>query len=221
MKIISFSLWGTNVGYYLGAIKNVELAYKIYPNWICRFYCANNADKKFLDDIMYMDKTELVIMNEPDTWFGMFWRFFAADSDDVVISRDTDSRLSEREREAVDEWLNSKYDFHIMKDHPMHTVPILGGMWGARNGILKGIKSSILEYKNTNQYIDGYHNDQNFLSEQIYSKVVDNAKIHDTFGLNLPFPSKRRGREFIGQSIDENENEADRMHGDMIISSGM
>ena len=44
-KIISFSLWGNNKGYYDGAVKNILLAQKIYPDWICRFYCANDAKK--------------------------------------------------------------------------------------------------------------------------------------------------------------------------------
>ena len=79
-------------------------------------------------------------MNEKGDWTGMFWRFLAADHlSDIVLSRDTDSRLNKREKAAVDEWLNSDKDFHIMRDHPYHATEILGGMWGCRNGILHGI----------------------------------------------------------------------------------
>ena len=48
------------------------------------------------------------------------------------MSRDLDSRLNDREQAAVQEWLNSKKEFHIMRDHPMHGWPILGGLWGCK-----------------------------------------------------------------------------------------
>ena len=42
-------------------------------------------------------------------------------------SRDLDSVPSPREVDAVKEWLHSKNKtFHIMRDHPLHGVPILG-----------------------------------------------------------------------------------------------
>jgi len=214
-KIISFSLWGHNLGYYQGAVKNILLAKQIYPEWICRFYCSNDVKQELIQNLLH-ENTEVIILNEPASWFGMFWRFYAADSNDTVIFRDTDSRLSQREKEAVDEWLNSKYDFHIMRDHPLHTVPILGGMWGARNGALKGIKNELLEYKKTAEYTDDYHNDQNYLRDKLFSKIVEKAKIHDTFGLKLPFPSKRIHRQFIGQSFNGDDTEADKTHGDLI-----
>ena len=59
-------------------------------------------------------------MSEPGDWTSLFWRFHpAGETDvDVMISRDTDSRLSAREVAAVQEWLSSAADVHIMRDHP-------------------------------------------------------------------------------------------------------
>jgi hypothetical protein len=48
------------------------------------------------------------------------------------MSRDLDSALTQRERDAVNVWLASNKSFHSMRDHPMHGVPMLGGMWGFR-----------------------------------------------------------------------------------------
>ncbi|KAK8405419.1 hypothetical protein O3P69_001755 [Scylla paramamosain] len=45
---------------------------------------------------------------------------------------DVDSRVSQREVAAVEEWLASRKMFHVMRDHPSHNVPVLGGMWDAR-----------------------------------------------------------------------------------------
>jgi len=45
----------------------------------------------------------------------MFWRFWAADDPEVgiMLSRDCDSRISDREIAAINEWLESDKDFHI------------------------------------------------------------------------------------------------------------
>ena len=69
----------------------------------------------------------------------------------VVLVRDLDSRLSAREATAVADWLNdTQFAVHVMRsiltiswsriqiivfllrDHPSHSWPMLGGMWGAR-----------------------------------------------------------------------------------------
>ena len=220
MKIISFSLWGTNPVYCIGAIKNVELAHILYPGWMCRFYCGKNTDKTCINELKSFDNSEVVEMEESGDWSSMFWRFFAADSDSTVISRDTDSRLNEREKAAVDEWLDSTYDFHIMRDHPLHRNIILGGMWGARNGILKGITTNIKEYHTSTDFINDYGVDQNFLKDHIYPRVKETSKIHDPFFEGLPFPSPRIGRQFVGQPFAIDDTELDLSHGDMIIQFG-
>ena len=49
-------------------------------------------------------------------------------------------RLSNREKAAVDQWLETPKHFHFMHDHPLHRVVVLGGMWGVslgRRGIHK------------------------------------------------------------------------------------
>jgi hypothetical protein len=38
VKVISFSLWGDNPTYTIGAIKNAELAKEYYPDFECWFY---------------------------------------------------------------------------------------------------------------------------------------------------------------------------------------
>lgn len=215
-KIISFSLWGNDPKYCLGAIKNVELAKKIYPNWLCRFYCSIDVNSNYINSLKNHKNAEIVIIKEEGNWNGMFWRFFSADSEDVVIIRDTDSRLNNREKSAVDEWLNSNYNFHIMRDHPWHQTEILGGMWGCRNGVLKGIRNIIDNYKKGNFY----QVDQNFLREHVYPLSANNSKIHDSFFSNNPFPLKRIGREFVGQPFNADDTECNLTHGDLVIGKG-
>lgn len=203
-KIISFSLWGENPKYTIGALRNAELANDIYPDWVCRFYIGKSVPKNIIDELNKMKNTEIIFMDEQGDWTGMFWRFYACEDSDVMISRDTDSRLSMREKYAVDEWLNSDKDFHIMRDHPYHRTEILGGMWGCRNGILKDIKNLINEYSKG----DFWQIDQNFLREKIYPIIKNNSLIHDSFlsfeKQKKQFPTERINTEFVGDVFDEN-----------------
>jgi hypothetical protein len=95
----------------------------------------------------------------------MFWRFIPAfmEKDIIMIVRDTDSRLNMREKLAVDEWLNTESDFHIMRDHIWHGTRILGGMWGVRNNLLLGLEKEFLTYQRVNQK----GNDQKFLQDTL------------------------------------------------------
>jgi hypothetical protein len=143
---------------------------------------------------------------------GMFNRFLPADEDGVeyMMSRDTDSRLSERERLAVDEWLRSGADLHIMRDHPYHGVPMLGGMWGVKGGRLKGIAQAMQDFKPT----ENKGQDQAFLWGWIWEKAKTgqlSVCAHDQFFQKVPFPvGAKRGAEnggvwFVGQCFDEND----------------
>lgn len=60
----------------------------------------------------------------------MTWRFLPLldRTVDLMLSRDTDSRVIGREVEAVDDWIQrSNSTFHVMRDHSHHCVQILGG----------------------------------------------------------------------------------------------
>jgi hypothetical protein len=197
-KVIAFSLWGKDPKYTMGAIRNAELAKEIYPGWEVWMYVAEDVQKNILDELISLNCN--VFNMGKGNWTGMFWRFLpASDSNITMVSRDTDSRLSEREKAAVDEWLNSDKDFHIMRDHPYHATAILGGMWGARNGIVKDIKRWINDYNKG----DFWQVDQNFLKEVVYPKIQDDVMVHDEFFQKFPFPTARINGEFIGCAFDE------------------
>ena len=211
-KIISYSLWGDNPKYTIGAIRNAELTPIVYPGWISRFYCGESVPTDIIKSLISLPNTEVVMMDVEGDWTGMFWRFYACEDSDIMLSRDTDSRLSNREKLAVDEWLESNKDFHIMRDHPYHKTEILGGMWGVRNGLLKNIKELIGDYTKG----DFWQVDQNFLREKIYPLVINNSFTHDSYlNYNInskTFPSERINREFVGDVFDEKENRNPEYH---------
>lgn len=215
MKVISYSLWGDNPTYTIGAIKNADIASVLFPEWICIFYCFNSVPPNIIKELQSRSNVVVRFVDEEynkEDSRGMFNRFLPADEEGVeyMISRDTDSRLSHRERLAVDSWIASGADLHVMRDHPYHGVPILGGMWGVKGGKLKGIAHYIEEFKPRSDK----GQDQSFLWEWVWNKVLHgelSVCIHDPFFQKTPFPSgATRGEAnggvwFIGQCFDEND----------------
>lgn len=207
-NVIAYSLWGEHPMYWVGAKRNIEGAKKYFPDFICRFYIDKNSRPDLIQSLN-SDNVEIVLVESKDSFHGMFWRFWAVEDPevDIFLSRDCDSRFSDREVSAINEWLASDKDFHIMRDHPYHTTAILGGMWGCRRGLLKDANlSQSIERWNK------YHKkgiDQEFLSK-VYPMIKDYAFEHSEFGLNYggntrPFPTQRVNYEFIGEIYDEND----------------
>jgi len=202
VKLITFSLWGNDPKYCVGAIKNADLAKSIFPEWKCRFYVGESTDKKHVKKLRQLG-SEVIEMEEEGDWCGMFWRFYAACEDDVemMISRDADSRLGSREKAAVDEWVKSDKGFHIMRDHPWHGTSILGGMWGMKNGTIPHFKKMLDEREKQ----DMYDTDQAFLREEVYPIIEKNVMVHDEFFEQQPFPTEREGYQFVGQVFESDD----------------
>lgn len=217
MKIISYALWGDNPMYWIGALENIKLAKKYYPEWKCRFYIDKEARKEFIDCIVGENVEVILLDSDPnikitnETRFnhpGLFWRFLAIEENNIVLFRDCDSRISEREVAAVNEWLESDKEFHIMRDHPYHTVPILSGMWGCKNVSLdiKNLMNQWSYFPNKGRYSA---DDQDFLGQLIYPLISGKTIEHSEFGISYGqpitnFKTKRNNYEFVGDVFDQN-----------------
>ena len=214
MNVISFSLWGNIDKYTIGAVENAKLAKIFYPGWKCVFYIGNDVPKHIINELIVLD-CDIHYMGYGDWSNATLWRFLPASDEnvDILISRDTDSRLSEREKIAVDEWLSSDKNFHIIRDHPYHGGHlIMAGMWGVRNNKLLNMKILIDNY---NKIMNKY-NDQIFLTNFVYPLIKDDCFIHDEFHSVLGvFPDlveehheikHKRNYEYIGEYYDENNN---------------
>ena len=214
-KVISFSLWGTDKKYTLGAIRNIEHARRIYPGWKCRFYISLDVPPSVISVLLSLGG-EIFMTEKSDGYSGLYWRFQVAFDPDVdrFLIRDTDSRLNPREAAAVREWEESGKQFHAMRDHQFHTVPIMGGMWGAVKGFMPHFESRLddwLEGVNPGTAPQGaYHNtDQVFLQEMVWPWVKPNCIVHDDrktiTGKEFPFQVKLPGDLFVGQAFESNE----------------
>lgn len=220
-KIISFSLWGKDPKYCQGAIENAKIASEIYPGWICRFYCRKDVPYEIVQEFINLN-CQFVMIDGVfgrlyGEWEGLFWRFSAASDPtiDIMISRDTDSILNWKEKAAVDDWLeNSTMPFHIMRDHPYHGVPILGGMWGCKKNVFPEMTSWVQKWLLMEEYrldLSNKGSDQIFLSEVVWPLIKEKHIAHDErFHFSpsentRPFPKHEElpeGMTFVGQIIE-------------------
>lgn len=205
-RAISFGLYGKNKKYTLGALKNADLAPKIYPGWKIVFYVdPTSVPAEILNKLKSKPN---VVVKESASYANPFSRFLIADDPDVdrFIVRDVDSRLNEREKAAVDEWAQTTFPVHGMRDHPYHDYAIMAGMWGAKKGFLKGIKMQDLINKWGIK--SAYGDDQNFLEKVILDHVGwPQVLVHDSyrckkFPNGYSFPTARVGTNFVGQVVD-------------------
>ena len=122
----------------------------------------------------------------------------------VILSRDTDSRLSLREKELIDNWLESEYNYMIIRDHDAHyEFPILAGMWGKKNVLMdSSLKDAMQEYVSVKQYLV----DQFYLRDHVWPNIMHATAIYgvkevDWMRETYDFENKN----FIGQTYTEND----------------
>ena len=217
-KVISYCLFNDNPAYGIGAIKNAILAQTYMPDWECRFY-YNNVPNYVIDTLSKLDNVKLInVEQKTDMTFTLTRFFVLSDPDvDVAIIRDVDARISAREIFAVNEWLDSEFDFHIMKDHPVgHNYAISAGMFGVKNKALPEMKNLLDEFfqemKSFVVFDSGV--DQKFLAEMIYPIVRNNVLVHSEH-YKTEFSGKSEQRKFptedryprnhIGAALTEND----------------
>jgi len=214
-KVISFSIYGDQPMYTIGILRNLELAKIIYPDWKVYVYYNDTVPMDMIEKYKSFDNCEVFDMtNFPGP--GVLWRFTPKENVERFISRDGDSRLSMREKYAVDEWISSGKSLHIMRDHPHHGVPIYAGLVGL-------VVTEDLNLKNDITTFIGYNAHQNlnlfnkyidtpFLNQYVYERFVSNGDVichdscHTQFPYSKPFPTKMEDQRFIGEIYDQFDN---------------
>lgn len=210
VKVVSFSLWGSDEYYTIGMLKNTDLVKQYYPHFECWIYIhkpsvpvdiINKLSKK--DNVKIFFKEGNLKTTKP-----MMWRFepITDKNVEIFLSRDSDSRIFQREVVAVQEWIQSDKLLHIMRDHPCHDYKIQGGMWGMKHNNLHNLKQL---FDNLVQRGDRNY-DQIFLQEVIYPKYIHSAMIHASFHKYEPFAKDFpvpfcKDFLFVGEQIEKDE----------------
>lgn len=223
-KVISYSFYGRHFSekeqerlYFTGIWNNLLMIKKHYPDWTMRLY--HNLGQKdsrhealcFLTchdpDFDLCDVKNLPNLGDATDINRMNWRFLPLLDHQVThfMSRDLDSGIIEREKLAVEEWLKSEKNFHVMRDHPHHKFVIPGGLWGAKlynERVRKALITTFFEASKDKLFwtlggYEEYGRDQDLLTKYFWPWVKYDNLSHDSYsctkyeGLMRPFSSQR------------------------------
>ena len=203
-KIISFCVWGKSDLYNLGLLENALQMPIVFPGWIMHVVYTQTVNKKVMDEISKFPWVEMEMYDEPDHSKNSMLRFLPGmhPQNDVVIFRDSDSRLLKRDYMAVMDWLNNTdKKVHLMRDYPANKSRIMAGLWGVREGIIA--KPEIIQkfyeyYKNPE--FKKWTVDQVYLYKYIYPLIINTSCIHASFNQfekwAKPFPEGCPSRKF-------------------------
>jgi len=195
--IFSTSVFGDNPRYSFGAQRQYELAKHFYPDFEFRLYT---------DDASKFNMPDAKVIEVKDGSYGVFWRFFPLFESDneIVIVRDADSRVTEREAQATYLWMESPKRFHIMRDHDAHfqDKPIIASTFG-----IKG-KLSNAQWNAMQSYLHGEHrygSDEEFLRDHMWdeSQSLINEYNKGWFGISRQLLLNKY--QFCGNGWDETD----------------
>ena len=213
LNIISFYLTLNEPRYVQGLFRNIELAEEIYPEWVCRvFVSSEGVDETTIRELKDRDNVQVVVRGGDPT-YGSLWRLEVADDPTVerFIVRNVECRLSIREKEAVDEWVESGKEFHMIRDHPWQMTPIstelFGMVVGSYNGVTNKAKSFVMSghHKKPQGICDA------FLWGYVWPIAQNSCHVNDPFSADsYDFPTPERDVDelvlYVGEKFDENNN---------------
>jgi hypothetical protein len=212
-QIISYSLYGSNPKYLIGAIKNAIIAQRIMKDFILFFYVGASVPDWCVQTLSLFENVEILRMSGAEDSSAMFWRFHAfAEGADYVLVKDADARLSLRDLYAHQEFVESGLNFHIVKDHPVgHNIEMLAGCFSVKGENVADIHSLISSYP-----VNGnFGCDQDFLRDMIYPRAKQSMLVHDSyFGTKSEYPSITKDIDFarvwtldmIGAALNEDDS---------------
>jgi len=153
-RVISYTLYGNTTDSavferYFSLLNQIaSTAHDLYPGWIIRIYHDQDENQKELCDA-YCKHDNVELCSVPKIVEGLnktvksdidpklvsglnpkMYRYLAMldPNVDVFISRDVDALIWSREVAAVNQWLESNYTFHLMRDHTAHDVLMMAGI---------------------------------------------------------------------------------------------
>lgn len=171
-KVFSYCIYGDNIKYCLGLIKNLEQVKEYFPDFEVFIAVGNDVPIFYVNIYKSFNNVTITNYNYSGNHL-MVYRYYPIDHTDVdtVIIRDADSRFTKRDLYYINKFLNQDvYKIYTIRDHHYHTTPIMGGQWGIKN--IQSLKKIRIQEKYEQEYFekaDKYGNDQKFLIELLYN----------------------------------------------------
>jgi hypothetical protein len=94
------------------------------------------------------------------------------------LVRDCDARVSPEEARHVQDWIDSKRPFHVIRNQVLHNDLTLAGLWGGRTDCGIDIVDLMRRY-----FVAGtnakYGEDQRMLDRMLWPLIRDHCLVHD------------------------------------------
>lgn len=218
-KVLSFCLYGDQPMYCEGAVKNSKLAKEIYKDYECIIHVPKGMYKQeFLNRLK--DNNATVEECEPlPGHMPTMWRFLPCvdRGTDLVVMRDCDARLTQREYNAVEDFINTDFYVQSIKDHDAHfNNDLLAGMIAVKTkNLYPDFYSHWLHFVNK-AYINNYPEyavyggnykgcDQIFLSKTVFVFMKNKIVTYADKNGDKPIGELHDKAMFIGNKFDEND----------------
>jgi len=162
MKVFSFCLYGTEPNYYTGLLENIDIIREYYPDFTIVVH------KGFCDPSWVIpDGVEVNITNREGA-INALLRYISLPYTEIGFIRDTDSRITARDRWCIDEFLKSNKSYHNIRDHYWHSSKLMAGLFGWKKPLSIMIPTHEVPY--------GY--DEEFLAETVYPMINNDLLVH-------------------------------------------
>ena len=208
-RVVSFVLWGSNEVYNYGLLENIRYVGEHMKDFEVWVYCTRDILEETRKTCLETPFVKLIEREGTPGFFCTAWRFepMFDEGVEVCISRDTDSRITDRELVWIRDWLNhSGKAFHVFRDDIGHRSPIMAGMCGSRGPIVRHLKEKFFGYFQNSLR---YGIDEEALKRVIYPEVLSDLIVYR--GREAPvlpgenrvqqIPDPSPGEPFIGEVV--------------------
>lgn len=161
---MSFCLYGTEPNYYTGLLENLTLLQAWCPTVSVVVY------KGVCDPSWTLPRWVRVVETGKEGAINMLYRYLPLLTEPVGFVRDTDSRITERDRWCMTEFLSSSRLYHVIRDHRWHKSPIMGGLFGWK----RPLPDLVLPLDLTAEY----GTDEAVLTTVLYPRIVSELLVH-------------------------------------------
>ena len=189
MKAFSFCLYGSAPYYYTGLLENIRIIQEFFPDFSIYVY-RGQCDPSWI-----LPESVIVIDTGKAGPINMLFRYKACSEADIGFIRDADSRITERDRWCIEDFLSSPFSYHVIRDHIWHKSRIMGGLFGWREKIR-------IEFDENHP--SGYGYDESVLSQTLYPTIRHQLLVHTNINGYIGENTRRIGiphnnaQDFIG-----------------------
>jgi GR25 family glycosyltransferase involved in LPS biosynthesis len=241
MKLFSFCIYGNDYKYYFGLEENCLIINEYYPDYEIYIYCGITHLTDYVKFLQQKYKNIHLFETNNEGVVNMVYRYkpLLLNNVDVVIIRDADSEVNERDRWSINDFLNSNSknddktdsknkNIQIIRDNFWHKSRITGGLslFRNRNNLFDKLKEKLIDIFANSKISLKYGDDENILNSQIYPIIKDYVLVYSNICVfegedykNINFIND--GTNFCGNVIEYLNNDGSSLQISKYISENI